>query len=184
MTTQDIKDRVIRQGQIAPLSVIACIGNDEISKLIQKYSGSPYSHIEIVYDTLLVGGQPSHVIEGANPGGVILSSMKKLWMEGTDFDVFACPGLTGEQITTGMKFLEDVQYSPYDYLDLGHFYVEKIPLIGNWLADKMVSHSKYICSKVAAVMYQKMGILPANYPVNECKPSDCAKWSFMEKISK
>ena len=119
-----IKRKVIAQGKLQPLDIIAFKPANLLGKAIVSVTGGSYCHIagvlfcqEIDPDNII------HWLLEAESSGFIPGTLKELWAQGKpqDFDVWRLPGLTPAEVKLGLDCAENLQYTPYDFGGTAHF---------------------------------------------------------------
>lgn len=180
-----IKRKVSAQGVIPSFSFILEKDKNLLGKIISEVTHGTYNHVEIVVGHEYWGNKLIHHTIGAQATGVKPNYLKYLWAQDDpiDFDVFTIPGITEEQTTAALFFLEGALFKGYDYKDLVSF----LPPI-RWLAtlplfDRLLrpNPNKYICSQLAADGCMNAGYLQTDFNSKKCDPVSFAKLAFVKK---
>jgi hypothetical protein len=177
MTKEDIKAKVTRQGLLEPCTIIACKGTSFVSEGISLYSHSPYTHIDIVYMSQVVGGQPMHVLAGALKNGFVPTTFNSYWADDslTDFDVLKIANLSSDRQLDMIRFMEKrLNVIKYDFRGIAHFL---LPFI-------KPSNKRQFCSEIACNMFKAGCLLPCTFNSDSCKPSDLVALPFLHLSTK
>lgn len=144
--------------------------SDIIGSIIGYFTYSPYSHCEV------------YVSDGwdisAEANGVTYVDLQSR-IKKNKIDIFRLKGgLNEEQLLKIMSFLEKTVAYPYDYVNLGFFY-----LIKRSNACRFAGNSAYICSELVSLAYKQASIdLISEKQESIEAPADIARSDLLEYI--
>jgi hypothetical protein len=148
--------------------LIFCSGSYLFSGLIQRFTGSVWSHVGVIYrDESL---RRVFVLESETGIGVRLAPVSKYLRDyhgrnrpyrGQIVIGRVAPGLSGEQVRNGVSFGMDLLTKPYDNSEILRIAMRILLRIGRRTRDR-----KYICSELVDECFKAAGVnftRPDNY---------------------
>ncbi|OEH86117.1 hypothetical protein BHU72_14440 [Desulfuribacillus stibiiarsenatis] len=151
--------------ELKPFDLILVRGGSPISKLIQKHTNSPYSHVTIVLDQL-------HLMENSWYFPV---SIRHLEYQEESFDVFRPKSLTMEEKQIISKFLMAHINTKYDYFQV---FTHWLHLLFDFRIIN--SNTRFHCAELINEAFQAAGIfLVKGFPT----PGEISKSEFLKKVT-